>query len=189
MPEHTHKGGIAGRERTAILVIDFQEKLVPVIPDAVMIQANLVILAKAAGILGVPLLVTEQYPKGLGSTVPALAEELGEVARIEKTSFSCFGEPFFVDNLRRTGVDTLILGGVEAHVCVAQTALEALDAGYKVHILADAVGSRNPEHAKIALERLRDAGGQISCTEMALFELLGKAGTPEFKQIQSLIKG
>ena len=189
MPEQAHQGGILERECTAILVIDFQERFLPVIPDAEKIQANLVLLAKAARILNIPLLVTEQYPKGLGPTVTALAAELGSAQRIEKTSFSCFGEDAFADNLGRTGVDTLILGGVEAHVCVAQTALGALDKGYRVHILADAVGSRNPEHARIALERLRDAGAVISCTEMALFELLGKAGTPEFKQIQSLIKG
>lgn len=189
MPDHTHRCGIAGRQRTAILVIDFQEKFLPVIPDVEKIQANLVLLAKAAGILNIPLLITEQYPKGLGPTVSALAAELGSTQRIEKTSFSCFGENVFADNLERLGVDTLILGGVEAHVCVAQTALDALNKGYRVHILADAVGSRNPEHARIALERLRDAGAVISCTEMALFELLGKAGTPEFRQIQSLIKG
>jgi nicotinamidase-related amidase len=187
VPEREKGSRLAKRDRTAFLVVDFQEKFMPVIPEAEAILAHLVRICRAARILRVPLLVTEQYPKGLGQTVPELWPYLDGVERIEKVCFSCFGEPKFTGMLEGLKVDTLILAGIEAHVCVAQTAFDAIEAGYQVHILEDAVGSRDPRNARIALDRLREAGAVISSTEMALFELLGRAGTPEFKEIQQLV--
>lgn len=188
MPDQKTRCSLAQRSQTVLLVVDFQEKFRPVIANFGGILEKLILATRSAGILKVPIMVTEQYPKGLGTTVEELQPFLAGVERITKTDFSCFKEGRFLEELRKVQVDTLILGGVEAHVCVAQTALHAVSEGYQVHVLEDAVGSRNPEHAGIALKRLREAGVVISCTEMAVFELLGCAGTLEFKEVQKLIK-
>ena len=169
------------------MLIDFQEKLVPHIQNSSSIRKNLVRIARAAHILRIPLLVTEQYPRGLGKTDPDLETYIGDVHRIEKISFSCFGEPKFLGRLKGMNVKTLLLGGVETHICVAQTALHGLLAGYQVHVLVDAVGSRETAATKTALNRIKEAGGIVSTTEMALYELMGKAGTPEFKEIQAIL--
>ena len=179
---------MAEREGSAILIVDCQEKFRPVIPGLDRIVENLVLLIRAARVLRVPILVTEQYPKGLGSTLPELTSHLDGIKVIEKTSFSCFGEPKFIGRLRGMRVRTLIVGGLEAHICVAQTALHALQMGYRVHILADAVGARNDGSVRVAFDRLKMSGATVSSVEMALFELLGRAGTPEFKEIQSMLK-
>ncbi len=169
------------------MIVDFQEKLIPHIPNADSIRKNLCRVARCAGILRIPLLVTEQYPRGLGHTDSEIDSYIGEVHRIEKIAFSCFGEPKFLGRLKGMNVQTLLLGGIETHICIAQTALHALLAGYQVHILVDAVGSREPAATKTALNRIKEAGGIVSTTEMALYELMGKAGTPEFKEIQSIL--
>ncbi len=179
----------AEREHSAFLIIDFQERLVPHIADAESILANLIRVCRAADILKVPLLVTEQNPRGLGPTVPELDPYINGVKRIEKMTFSCFGEPKFLGRLKGVNVRTLLIGGIEAHICVAQTALHALLEGFQVHILVDAVGSRSPAAARTAINRLKEAGAIVSCTEMAIFELTGRAGTAEFKEIQKLVKG
>jgi nicotinamidase-related amidase len=189
VPERGNIGRIIPGQPTAFVLVDFQEKFIPVIPDYSQILEHLLLMARSARILQVPILVTEQYPKGLGPTVKELMGSLEGIEKIEKTTFSCFHEPRFVDKLKSLEVNTLILGGVEAHVCVAQTALDALGKGYAVHILSDAVGSRKSDHVEIALQRLSQAGAVISCVEMAVFELMGTAGTPEFKAVQKLIKG
>lgn len=188
MPEDRQGGRIANRGGAAFLIVDFQEKFRPVIPNWTGILDNLRRIARAAHTLRIPVLVTEQYPQGLGRTAPELEAELGDAIRLEKIAFGCFREPRFVGKLKGLGVETLLVAGIEAHVCVAQTALQALDEGYRTHVLADAVGSRDPEHVRVAVDRLRSAGAVISCTEMALFELLERAGTPEFKAIQALVK-
>lgn len=178
---------IAERDESAFVIVDFQEKLIPHIPNADSIRKNLVRIARCAGILRVPLLVTEQYPRGLGRTDSRVDEFIGEVQRIEKISFSCFGEPKFLGRLKGMNVKTLLLCGIETHICVAQTALHALLAGYQVHVLVDAVGSREPAATKTALNRIKESGGIVSTTEMALYELMGKAGSPEFKEIQAIL--
>ncbi|NUN97068.1 MAG: hydrolase [Candidatus Omnitrophica bacterium] len=188
MPEERPGPRLATRNGAAFLIVDFQERFRPVIPNWGEILENLIRIARAAQVLRAPLIVTEQYPQGLGRTVPELEEHLEGAVRLEKVAFGCFREPKFVGKLKGLGVETLLITGIEAHVCVAQTALQALDEGYRTHLLADAVGSRNGEHVKIAMDRLRGAGAVISCTEMALFELLERAGTPEFKAIQRLVK-
>lgn len=188
MPDRKAREMGADRSSSAFAIVDFQERLVPHIAGHESILANLVRIARGAEILKVPLLVTEQNPNGLGPTVSELNECFGENKKIEKMTFSCFGEPKFSGRLKGLGVRTLLIGGIEAHICVAQTALDAVREGFSVHVLVDAIGARNPANATAAIDRLKEAGAVISTTEMALFELLGRAGTPEFKEVQKLIK-
>ena len=188
MPDRSARKNVAERESSAFAIVDFQERLVPHIAGHENILANLIRICRGAEILKVPLVVTEQNPKGLGPTVPELNELVEGTKKIEKMTFSCFGEPKFSGRLKGLNVRTLLIGGIEAHVCVAQTALGAISEGFSVHVLVDAIGSRNPANVVTAIDRLREAGAVISSTEMALFELLGRAGTSEFKEVQKLIK-
>lgn len=188
MPARSARETVAERDRSAFVIVDFQERLVPHIAGHESIQANLIRISRGAEILKVPLVVTEQNPRGLGPTVSELEECFGGTEKIEKMTFSCFGEPKFSGRLKGLNVRTLLIGGIEAHICVAQTALAAIAEGFSVHVLVDAIGSRNPANAEAAVDRLKEAGAVISTTEMALFELLGRAGTPEFKEVQKLIK-
>jgi len=176
------------RDNTILLVVDIQERLAAAMAERERVVANTGHLIAAAKLLGVPVLHTEQYPKGLGPTVPELRAALDPAAPVEKMTFDCCGEPAFTPALEQTGRSTVIVCGMEAHVCVLQTVLSLLGSGLSVHLVADAVCSRNPENARVALELLRDAGAVITCTETALFQLLVRAGTPEFKAIQARIK-
>jgi nicotinamidase-related amidase len=176
------------RQDAALLVVDVQEKLLPSIFEEERVRRNTVTMVRAAQILGVPMLVTEQYPKGIGRTAPDVAEALGAAAAIEKLTFSTFGELAFVEALGALERRTLIVVGIEAHVCVTQSVLDALSAGYEVHVLADAVSSRTESNWRSGLNRMQQAGAVVSSTEMALFELLHVAGTPEFKEVLRLIK-
>jgi len=179
--------GLLKKEKTALLVIDVQERLMPVIDNKEQVFANVNRLIKGAEILQVPLVITEQYPKGLGNTCSEI-ELPADVQIIEKMCFSCMLSANVTMHLQHLNVNSLILCGVESHICVFKTALDALKQGYEVHIAADAVSSRTPENKHIALERLRQAGAFIVSTEMILFQLLDEAGTDEFKAISRLIK-
>jgi nicotinamidase-related amidase len=179
------------REHTALVVCDVQERLFPVM-DAdhrEEVMRNVKVLATSARRLGVPTLVTEQYPKGLGRTLPELASVLPEgVAPIEKTTFSCGGDEGFraaVTGLRR---EQWVLCGIEAHVCVYQTALDLLRDGRQVVLAADAVSSRRPRDRDLALGRMRDLGVQVMSMEMVLFEILRQAGTPDFRAVAGILK-
>ncbi len=184
---HDH---ILTAENTALLVVDFQEKLLAVFdPNAVeRVTANTVKFIRFAKIYGLPILWTEQYPRGLGRTVETIQAEMDGLAPTEKTEFSCFGNDAFVKALAAENVGSVVVTGVEAHICVAQTALDALHAGYKAHVLADAVESRKPEEYAQGVQKMRDAGVVLTSTEAAMYEIMGKAGTPEFKQALPLIK-
>lgn len=175
---------------TVLLVVDFQEKLLAVFDPAVVepLMANAVKFIRFAKIYGLPVLCTEQYPRGLGHTVETIAAELEGVEPIEKTEFSCFGNADFVAALERLNIEAVVIVGIEAHICVAQTALDALHAGYRVHVLVDAVESRKPAEYAHGLEKLRRAGAVLTSTEAAMYEVMAKAGTPEFKQALPLIK-
>jgi nicotinamidase-related amidase len=166
---------------TAILVIiDVQERLMPVISNREQIEANIVRLIRGCQILGVPILVTEQYVKGLGHTVEVVRNALGDAyAPIEKTCFSGYRD------LERRQV---IVAGVETHVCVYQTVADLLANGYEVTIVADAVSSRTIENKEIALRRMMSDGARLSSTEMALFELTVASATDEFRAISKLVK-
>jgi len=176
------------RKDTVLLVVDIQERLAVVMAERERVVTNTGHLIAAARLLGVPVLHTEQYPKGLGPTVPELRVALDPSTLVEKMSFDCCGEPTFAPALESTGRSTVIVCGMEAHICVLQTVLGLLAGGRTVHVAADAVCSRNPENARIALELQRDAGAVVSCTETILFQLLGRAGTPEFKAVQARIR-
>jgi len=179
------KIGIPERNEVAFIMIDIQEKFLPVIHNIDNVITNANRLAKSAYILNLPLIVTEQYPKGLGHTVSEI--ELSTDQRIiEKISFDCFGCDEFVEALKGTKV--LVIFGIESHVCVLKTVLEAISRGYEVHVVADAVSSRTSDNRSIALERMRQSGAFIVSTEMILFQLMDRAGTDEFKQISKIIK-
>jgi nicotinamidase-related amidase len=175
------------RGRAALAVIDVQEAFRPAVLDFERVAANVGVLVQGARILGLPVLVTEQYPKGLGETVPEVAEHLTGVPRLEKTSFSALaadGFPAALDDER----DQVVLCGIEAHVCVNQTAEDLLADGREVHVVADAVTSRTAENRELGLHKMEHGGAVVTSVETALFELLRAAGTPEFKEIQALIK-
>ena len=179
--------GIPNREHTALLVIDIQERLMPVIHESEKVFANANKLLRGAEILDLETVITEQYPKGLGSTCKEVQLPENPVV-IEKMCFSCMLSETVSDQLKLTNVKSLIICGAEAHICVLKTALDALKEGYEVHVVADAVSSRTPENKQLALERMRQAGAFITSTEMILFMLLDQAGTDEFKAISKLIK-
>lgn len=179
---------ILRREDTAVVVVDVQDRLLPHIANSEETVRNCRILIEGAKILGLPLLLTEQYPKGLGPTTPALLEALGATRKIEKLSFSCAGSEEFRQALSDLNRRQLVLCGIESHVCVIQTALDLLAGGAQVHIAADAISSRRAEHRLLALERLRREGAIITVVESVLFELMEVAGTDEFKAIAKLIR-
>jgi nicotinamidase-related amidase len=176
------------RARAGLVVVDIQERFAPVIHEWPRLIQNAQRLIRGARTLRLPVFWTEQYRKGLGPTVPEIAAELADLAPLEKTAFDCCAAPGFLETLRARGVDDVLLCGIEAHVCVCQTALGLLDAGLRPFVVADAVSSRSPENARLGLERVRAAGGIIVSTEMILFELLERAGSQEFKQILALVK-
>ncbi len=172
------------RDSTALVVVDVQEAFRPAVLDFDRVVANTATLVQGARALGVPIVVTEQYPKGLGSTVPELAEHLDGVEPIEKTCFSAArADAFDMD-----GRDQALVCGIEAHVCVHQTVEDLAARGLEVQVCADAVASRDPANKVVALQRAELAGAVPTTVEMALLELCGRAGTDEFKAIQGLIK-
>ncbi len=179
--------GIIERKKTVFILIDVQDGFVPVIHGIDSVIDNCNVLIRAAEILDIPLLVTEQYPKGLGKTVEKIILPPG-VPVIKKVHFNCFGSDEFSEGIRALDVSTLVLFGIETHVCLLNTALHALEKGYEVHVIADAVSSRTIENREIALERMRQSGAFISSVEMIIFQLMEKAGTAEFKKILQLIK-
>ncbi len=176
---------LMSRSDTGLLVIDVQTKLMDKIADRNRIVANVARLIDGAGILGVPVQATEQYPKGIGPTVPELVERLP--VRPEKLSFSCCGLPEVADQFRSRGVQKVLLAGIETHVCVQQTALDLAAHGFRVYVAVDAVGSRHDVDRDVGLRRMERAGVVLTTTESALFEWMERSGTPEFKQISKLV--
>lgn len=175
------------RKNSALVIIDAQEKLFPLMIRKEEMLKNIVKLIKFCRICKIPIILTEQYPKGLGRTIKEIREELKDVSPIEKTSFSCFGSKEFRKVLKRKKVNTLIIVGIEAHVCVLQTALEA-PKNFRVYVIADAISSRMFENVEIGLQRMRDAGVIISSTEITMYELLKDARTSEFREARELLR-
>jgi nicotinamidase-related amidase len=178
------------KKKTALLIIDVQEKLYPVMDEKVYgkVKKNIINLVKGANKLNVPVFYTQQYTKGLGETDPDIKTELSEATFYEKTAFSCCGEQSFSDDFLKKDFESVIVTGMETHICVLQTVVDLVAAGFAVHVAADAVCSRDKFNWKFALEYMKDAGGISTVTETVLFQLLGKAGTEEFKYISKLIK-
>lgn len=180
---------ILEKNTTALAVIDIQERLIKAMNEEVLgkVTANTARLIKGANVLGLKTLCTQQYTKGLGATIPELKELLKD-EHIEKTDFSCCGEQSFVDALKNSGVKNVVLCGMETHVCVLQTALDLLNAGFGVHVAADAVCSRSKFNWHTGLNFMSKAGAVVTVTETVLFQLVKRAGTPEFKEISNIVK-
>jgi nicotinamidase-related amidase len=179
---------ILRKDDAALLVVDIQERLVPAIPGINEVIANTGKLIFAYRKLNGPIIITEQYPKGLGPTDKRVISTLGELYKpIEKMTFSCCGPDEVNRAIVATGAKQILVCGIETHVCVLQTVLDLLHRDYQVHLAADAVSSRTEQNKRIALDRMGAAGAVISCTESALFELMERAGTPEFKEISKII--
>jgi nicotinamidase-related amidase len=173
---------------TALLLIDFQERLFPAMHDKDKLLRNVVKLVQGAKVLEIPILLTEQYPKGLGPTVPEIKSLIPDIKPVEKVCFNCCDEDLFcsaLDGLKRKQV---LIAGIEAHICVYQTALALVGAGYDVQVVGDCVASREPENKVTALSRMVGEGVSLTTMEMALFELLKEAKGDKFKQISNIVK-
>lgn len=174
----------------ALVVVDVQERLFAAMDAECRdeVVRNIKILLTAAQRLGLPVVVTEQYPKGLGRTLPELGALLADARPLEKTAFSCCAAQGFVDRLRAVGADHVILAGLEAHVCVLLTALDLLDRQFRVWVVADAVCSRRPENRELGLAQARQAGAVVTATETVVFRLLGQADTDDFRELSKLLR-
>jgi nicotinamidase-related amidase len=177
------------REQCALVVVDFQEKLVPAIFEKQRALDNSLLLMRAARALDMPIVLTTQYRKGLGSTLPAVLEAAPGVEPIDKLSFGCFGDAAFLERLAQLGRSQLLVCGIESHICVTQTVLGALDAGRLVHVAGDAVSSRSEANWKLGLDRMARAGAVLTSAEMAVYELLRRSDGAAFKAILPLLKG
>ena len=175
------------RSRAALVVVDVQEGFRPAVLDFADVARSVATLVRGARILALPTFVTEQYPKGLGRTVAEVAEHL-DVEPIEKLSFSACDAEGFPSALRDARRDQVLLCGIESHVCVNQTAQDLIRDGLEVHVAQDAVSSRTKENRDLGLHKMERSGAMVTSVETALFELLRAAGTPEFKEVQALVK-
>ena len=182
------KPELLDRNRSALVLIDFQEKLFPHVHEYRRVLARVDLLLSAAKILQIPLLMTEQYPKGLGRTIEEIRKALPQIQPLEKMDFSCYAAPGFKERLSALKRDQVVLAGIETHICLAQTALELASSGEKVFVVADAASSRRPLDAKMALKRLDQSGLTVTTAEAVVFEWLRRAGTEEFKAIQPKLK-
>ncbi len=182
-----HPRILSGQE-AALLVIDVQESFRKVLPDVANLTRNISILVEASKLLAVPVLVTEQYPHGLGRTMAEIAACLGEHRLFEKLHFSCCQAEGFTDAIKGSGRRQIIACGIEAHVCVSQTVHDLIQQGFTVHIVTDAISSRLPRNKEIGIEKMVGSGAVPSSVEMALFEMLGQSGTETFRTVQRLIK-
>lgn len=176
------------REDAVLLIVDVQEAFRKYIPNFDELNKNITTLIRASRLLSVPVVVSEQYSKGLGHTVAELATELGNHHPYEKNCFSCCGSSDFMAELNRLGKRNVIVCGIEAHVCVNQTVHDLIHAGYNVHLITDAVSSRNDNNKQMAIQKMTMSGALPSTVECALFEMLVNAGTDEFKAVQKLVK-
>jgi nicotinamidase-related amidase len=176
---------ILGRQECVLVIIDVQEKLMPVIADKESILTNIVRLIRVSHLTDIPVIVTEQ--EKLGNTVGEIQKEFSGETAIHKVHFNCFSCKDFAEQIEKTGRKTLVFAGVEAHICVTQTALHALPF-FNVQIVSDAVSSRLMDNKNVALQRMRDAGATITSTEMFIYEIIQKAGTDEFKFVLPLVR-
>jgi nicotinamidase-related amidase len=176
------------KNNAILLIIDVQERLAMVMDKKDQVVRNTLHLIELARMQNIPVVVTEQYPKGLGRTLTEITSALPSYLPIEKVSFNCCGEASFNEQIKRLGRKKVIVTGMETHICVLQTSVGLIQDGFDVHLVQDAVCSRTKENWRSGVEFIRDAGGAITNTETALFQLLGVAGTPEFKTISNRIK-
>ena len=183
---------LLSREKSQLLIVDVQDKLLDAISGKDRVVERCVRLVRAARALQVPITLSAQYPQGLGPTVDPIREASANAGFVvDKVEFSCLRNEALrerLHELRRQGRPQVVIGGIEAHVCVLQTAIDLEAQGFEAFVVADAIGSRSKENRKLAMARLAKAGADIVDSEMVLFEWLERAGTPEFKELQALIK-
>ncbi|CFX01762.1 Isochorismatase hydrolase [Candidatus Filomicrobium marinum] len=175
-------------EASCLIVIDMQERLVPAMQAPARTLKNTRLLLTTARRLDIPVLITEQYPKGLGHTVREIADVSQGLPVLEKVHFSCLEDPRFADAFRELGRPQAVIAGMEAHICVMQTAAQLMEEGYEVFVVTDATSSRSLASEQACLDRLQASGAGIVTTEMVIFEWLGRADTPAFKELLPLIK-
>lgn len=176
------------RDDAILVAVDFQEKLLPAMFEAEKTETAACTLAEGLRVLGIPKIVTQQYTKGLGNTVEPVAKALGEFEPIDKVTFSAWNNIEFKDALEKSGRKTVIIMGVEAHICVEQTALDVMEKGFTVFVASDCVQSRNPANREASLRRMEASGAVITCGESILYELLQSSRAPEFKDISAIVK-
>ena len=176
------------KSKTALLIIDIQDRLAAVMKHKEAVVTNCLHLIELSKMFNMPIVVTEQYPKGLGQTVEEIRKALPVYQPIEKLTFSCCDEAAFINEIKKLNKKNIILTGMETHICILQTCIGLLENGFNVHLVKDAVCSRSKENWRTAYEFMRDAGAVITCTETVLFQLLKIAGTEEFKAISKRIK-
>ena len=176
------------REEAVLVAIDFQEKLLPAMEEKEKIEKSIIKLAAGLNVLDIPKLVTTQYARGLGQTVDSVAGALGEFEAIDKTTFSAWQNPEFRSALEAAGRKTVIITGIETHICVEQTTLDLMEHGYRVFLPVDCLGSRDMANHRASLERMKTEGAVITCGESILYEILGGAKAPEFKAISAIVK-
>jgi nicotinamidase-related amidase len=176
-------------EKTVLVVIDVQERLVPAMPEDIYLRLRntVAMLVEVAGLLGIPVVTTEQYPKGIGHTVPELAAACNETV-IEKVSFGCCGEPTFLKALKNTGRTQVLITGMEAHVCVYQTVLGLLEDGYYVHLIRDAICSRNKTDYLAGVANAGQAGAVVTTAETVMFQMLQESTHEQFRAVSKLVK-
>jgi nicotinamidase-related amidase len=178
------------RDGAVLVVVDLQEKLLPAIAEKARVLRNSLLLLRAARELELPVVLTTQYEKGLGPTVPEVKAEAPDVTPVDKVAFGCFGSEEFLARLAALpGRDQLLVAGIESHICVAQTVLGALGEGYQVHVATDAVGARAAADRDVGLRRMERAGAVLSSTEMAVYELLGRSDGAAFKRLLPYLRG
>lgn len=178
------------KEKSVLIAIDFQEAQLRIMPQEVgrILIRNIKILIAFARQLRIPILATEQYPKGLGRTIDEVRVEFGDITPIEKVSFSCCGVSAFRERLEELKRNQIILTGIEAHICVLQTAIDLIQKGYEVYVVADAVGSRKKLDWETGLKWMEKKGAMISTTEIIAFQLLKEAGTEDFKRLSKFLR-
>jgi nicotinamidase-related amidase len=176
------------KEDTILLIVDIQDKLAAVMKERDKVIRNNLHLIELAKMIHMPVMVTEQYSKGLGATVPEIREAVPQYRPIEKMTFDCCGQPPFFEELKAKNKRSVVLTGMETHVCVLQTCISLLKGGINVHVVQDAICSRFKENWKIGIEYMRGAGAVVTCTETVLFQLLKVAGTEEFKAMSKRIR-
>jgi len=175
-------------ENTALIIIDVQTRLLPVIDQNELLIHQIERMVRGANALKIPVLVTEQYPEGLGATATAISDLIQPFEPIVKMTFSCCGEEQFMAAVGRLQRSQLLVAGIEAHICVWQTCQDLLARGFEVHLLTDGIGSRDPANKQLAIDNVCARGGRLTGVEMALFELLQTAATPVFRTISRIIK-
>ena len=179
---------ILTREDTALVAIDFQERLMPAMSGGEHLLEQTVKLIKGMKVFDIPVVVTQQYTKGIGPTDPAVAEALGDFEHIEKTSFSCMATEAFRDRIKALNKKNIVVCGIEAHICVQQTVLQLMEEGYNVYLVTDCISSRTEENKLWAITRMGEAGAVITTYEAVLYEILRDAKADGFKAISAIVK-